>query len=82
VRGKKAKELRRMNEKKILFEYHITVFNDNSVNITGPIHDLYLFRRSMNDAEKAVLDFLFKNKKPNIIVPQVQVPFNIKVREN
>ena len=71
-----------MNEKKILFEYHITVFNDNSVNITGPIHDLYLFRCSMNDAEKAVLDFLFKNKKPNIIVPQVQVPFNIKVREN
>ena len=73
---KKAKEERK-EQKKVIVEYHIKGFADGNVEISGPIKNLLLFRRIMNDAERAVLDMQERQARSSIIQPKMIPPTDI-----
>ena len=68
----KAKKLRREereNAKQVVAEFHIKVFADNNVSISGPIGNFFMYRDVMNKAERAILDKVAQQQQQKIVVP-------------
>jgi len=72
------KKIEKNVRKKVIAEYSIKLFADDSVEISGPIDEQFivLYRHVMNKAERAVLDRIKQQKQSQIIVPELKVKVN------